>query len=189
MSHIDDMYFKSKGFEHYYQNRRRLKVLDGMRRMKPMGIELLDVGCAEGYYIDRAREMGYVAMGVDTKPQAHPLAMVGSALDLPFDDQSFDVVVCSRVLEYVGHPEIAARELKRVARRGIIVTVPLGRSPYVQSTGDVAYPFTVKGVKEMFGTAKVLCPSRIFGRGVPLFDDICEPWCWWGTDIYAEVWL
>lgn len=41
---------------------------------------------------------------------------------LPFDDGAFDVVVCRHVLEHVGDPEAACRELARVAARGYIET-------------------------------------------------------------------
>jgi SAM-dependent methyltransferase len=39
---------------------------------------------------------------------------------LPFADKSFDVVICSHVLEHVDDPETAIAELERVAQRGYI---------------------------------------------------------------------
>ena len=49
---------------------------------------------------------------------------LGSAYALPFRDDSFDTVLCSEVLEHLEHPVDALRELNRVARRHIILTVP-----------------------------------------------------------------
>lgn len=44
--------------------------------------------------------------------------------DLPYPDGSFDLVVCTEVLEHVADPPVALRELRRVARDAAILTVP-----------------------------------------------------------------
>lgn len=43
---------------------------------------------------------------------------------LPFGDKSFDTVVCSEVFEHIETHDFLLAELKRVARRRIIITVP-----------------------------------------------------------------
>jgi SAM-dependent methyltransferase len=45
---------------------------------------------------------------------------------LPFKDRSFDVVICSEVLEHVGHPHRIARQLNRVIKPNgrLAVSVP-----------------------------------------------------------------
>jgi ubiquinone/menaquinone biosynthesis C-methylase UbiE len=48
---------------------------------------------------------------------------------LPFDDGQFDTVVCTHTLEHVQHLQRAVDELRRVARRRLIVVVPRQR-PY-----------------------------------------------------------
>jgi SAM-dependent methyltransferase len=48
----------------------------------------------------------------------------GSALDLPFRDQSFDTVVLCEILEHLEAPGHAIREASRVAARRVIITVP-----------------------------------------------------------------
>jgi ubiquinone/menaquinone biosynthesis C-methylase UbiE len=49
--------------------------------------------------------------------------------DLPFPDRSFDTVVCTHTLEHVQNLQQAIGELRRVARRRVIIVVPRQR-PY-----------------------------------------------------------
>ena len=46
--------------------------------------------------------------------------VVADVQDLPFADNSFDVVICRHVLEHVDDPAGAAAELSRVGRRGYV---------------------------------------------------------------------
>ena len=48
--------------------------------------------------------------------------IVGDIASLPFKDKSCDFVFCSHVLEHIGDPGGACRELIRVAKRGYIET-------------------------------------------------------------------
>jgi SAM-dependent methyltransferase len=81
------------------------------------GYRVLDVGCGPKPYYPwfarRARE--YV--GVDVVP--HPAAeLVGRVEDLPVPDGSFDLVLCTQVLEHCDDPPRAVRELRRVTAPG-----------------------------------------------------------------------
>jgi ubiquinone/menaquinone biosynthesis C-methylase UbiE len=49
-------------------------------------------------------------------------------LALPFGDGSFDAALCLEVLEHLDHPAEAVRELARVARRAVVLSVP--HEPY-----------------------------------------------------------
>lgn len=94
---------------------------------------LLDVGGAEGYKAALARELfGADVTSCDLSEEACTRAreiygIEGQSIDiheLPFEDGQFDVVVCSETLEHVSRLEDATRELLRVARRAVVITVP-----------------------------------------------------------------
>ena len=89
---------------------------------------LLDAGCGEGEMLRRVPlPAGARAVLLDRNPAsgAHLLASVDA---LPFADRSFDVVTCLEVLEHLDDPRPAVRELCRVARRAVVVSVP--HEPY-----------------------------------------------------------
>src|SRR5919109_5463651 len=46
--------------------------------------------------------------------------VIADVAALPFADNSFDVVICSHVLEHVEDPDAALAELERVGNRGYI---------------------------------------------------------------------
>ncbi len=107
---------------------------------------VLDAGCGEGFvaaYLT-SRDPALRLTGIDLSGEAVSYAQThfghaisfsqGSILDLPFDDDSFDAVVCSEVLEHLTDWERALGELKRVARHHVIVTVP--REPHFKLLND-----------------------------------------------------
>lgn len=96
---------------------------------------VLEVGCGEGIVLAAlaARLPGTRFDGLEldepTLAQARarcPGARLvrGDACELPFEDRSFDLVVCLEVLEHLPEPVRALRELRRVTRAGCLLSVP-----------------------------------------------------------------
>ena len=78
---------------------------------------LLDVGCGARPYEPLFVQHGATYVGCDV--EGSPGADVhGFADALPAEDASFDVVLCTQVLEHVPDPAAAVRELRRVLRPG-----------------------------------------------------------------------
>lgn len=98
----------------------------------------LDVGCGAGYLSVELALRGWSVHAVDPVPgmleitRRHAAAagvdervtlQLGDVHRLPFDDESFDVVVANGVLPWVSQPEAALREMARVTRAGGYVAV------------------------------------------------------------------
>ena len=97
----------------------------------------LDAGCGEGFVARRLlAAMPELALtGCDVSrgalaiaERANPTArfVPGSVVDLPFPDDTFDVVGCFEVLEHLEGemPRRGVAELARVARRAVVISVP-----------------------------------------------------------------
>ncbi|MCL5105758.1 MAG: methyltransferase domain-containing protein, partial [Armatimonadetes bacterium] len=63
---------------------------------------------------------------------------------LPFADNEFDFVYCSHVLEHVKNPEIACRELMRVAKRGYIETPTRGKELWLDSARESNHRWAIE---------------------------------------------
>ncbi len=111
------------------------------------GERLLDLGCGFGRHSYEALKRGGEVVACDlARPEVEQVrnlarllaaegevaesvmaaAVQGDAVELPFDDHSFDRVIASEVLEHVADDESAFAELARVLRPGgrLAVTVP-----------------------------------------------------------------
>ncbi len=84
------------------------------------GDRVLDVAVGTGFAALAAQERGAEVVGVDISPEMveearrHGIAaVVGDAVDLPFPDRSFNVVLCSSALAYMDEA-VALREFNRV---------------------------------------------------------------------------
>ncbi len=94
------------------------------------GARLLDVGCGVGWSTFALAVAGYEATGIDLNPRAfeppaHPRCVLreGSATEIPYPADSFDVVACYQCLEHVPDPGRALDEMARVCRPGGFLAV------------------------------------------------------------------
>jgi SAM-dependent methyltransferase len=142
--------------------------------------DALDVGMGPGRLCSELDRVGWTISGVDTSnemielarcrlPRASAHLLRASADELPFDDDSFDLVTAIGVLEYAGVPR-ALHELSRVLRPGgrAILSYPVRGSLYSSWKTRVYYP-AARSAKRVLGYegrpqnagAPVVAPQRL----------------------------
>jgi ubiquinone/menaquinone biosynthesis C-methylase UbiE len=84
------------------------------------GVEALDVATGGGHVARRLREAGAGVVTVDRAPGMEP-DVVCTAEDLPFADESFDVVTVRIAPHHFDDVEAAVRELARVSRDRVVI--------------------------------------------------------------------
>jgi len=113
------------------------KLLNKHRRQPPY--KILDVGCGPGVFLRDAASLGHQVIGVDgaeamvrkaeenLRKQGLTRARVFQAdiENLPFPDNSFDIVLCIGVLSYLSSDDEALKEIRRVVRKNGMVILGL----------------------------------------------------------------
>ncbi len=104
---------------------------------------LLDVGCGRGYYLNQiAQRTQYRLTGCDMMDHIEGLKadyVSGWVEKLPFADNSFDIVTCTHTVEHILDLRRAVSELKRVAKKQLIIVTP--RQKYNYYTLDLHVNF------------------------------------------------
>ena len=113
------------------------------------GKRVLDAGCGDKPYYPLFAERASEYVGVDAN---HPAADLHAPLErLPVEDASFDVVLCTQVLEHADDPAQVVRELRRVVKPGgRILASTHGVQVYHPDPVDL-WRWTHEGLLRLFG--------------------------------------
>lgn len=115
---------------------KRLRLIFGtlLQESEVRGRDVLDAGAGTGWFSQGLTRWGGRVTSLDVgtelmhqvRKKANSQRVVGSVLSLPFPDASFDVVLCTEVIEHTTDPRQAVEELSRVLRPSgiLVVTVP-----------------------------------------------------------------
>ncbi|MEM1378165.1 MAG: methyltransferase domain-containing protein [Pseudomonadota bacterium] len=143
------------------------------------GTSVADIGCGTGVLLQHVR---------DANPNLERVAGIDFVIDdanklegieyhaarveaLPFEDNEFDTVICTHVLEHVLDFRGSLAELRRIARKRLIVVVPREREyrysfnphfnffPYKHSFLRMAWPIPEQHVCEDIGRDIYYCET------------------------------
>ena len=106
------------------------ETVENILKDEPNG-RVLDIPAGEGALAVRIRRLGYDVSCCDLYPEIFKLDGVeirSGNMDsrLPYDDESFDHIVCVEGLEHIQNPTNAISEFSRLIKKGgtLIVSVP-----------------------------------------------------------------
>jgi len=112
-------------------------------------LRVLDVGCGNKPYYPYFAACAAEYVGVDVVPGPE-VDLVGGVEALPVPDGSFDLVLCTQVLEHVDDPARAVAELRRVtAPGGRVLASTHGVQAFHPSPGDY-WRWTRTGLEKLF---------------------------------------
>ena len=99
--------------------------------INPHSARALDVGCGGGLLTEELAEMGFAVTGIDPSLRSLEIARAHAAKkglpidyaqgygnEIPFENESFDVVFCCDVLEHIAQWDDVIRDISRVLRSG-----------------------------------------------------------------------
>lgn len=117
---------------------------------------LLDVGCGRGYWLNLLSDITKIELTgcdfYDTVYLKRAGYVKANIEELPFASKSYDVVTCSHTLEHTRNLEKAVAELKRVARKLVVIVVPCQRYYYYTLDTHIHFfprQFMLKNVMNM----------------------------------------
>lgn len=118
-----------------YDMQRRLEIV--YEELLPgdiKGKKLVDIGAGTGWFSSRAHqreaEVYSLDIGlellVEVRKKVKAREIAGNTMDLPFRENSFEIVISSEVIEHTDSPEKAVHEMARILKPGgiMIVTCP-----------------------------------------------------------------
>ena len=114
---------------------------------------LIDIGCGTKPYKQMLGKFVKNHIGVDHELSIHDkknVDLVGTAYEIPVKDNSFDIAICTAVLEHLEEPEQAIRECYRVLNSNSLAIYSV---PFIWHLHEVPrdfYRFTEFGLKYLF---------------------------------------
>ncbi len=188
----DKHYDSSDQHVAYYVNSRQQKVINHVQKFNlPQGSRVLELGCGAGHTAAKLCELGYKVSGLDVSEKLLVCAkqrcknVVSEDLfdfrcgnldeRLPYEDESFDVVIAVGVLQYVYDINFCLTEARRVLKKGGRILLAQRNCSGMGLAFNSFREFIRSGVyficyeeNELFPAFKsILCDSRlgiIFGR-------------------------
>ena len=103
------------------------EIFDEIKKECNPGSKILDIGCSRGSCVQILNDLGHDGYGIDISDFAIEEAKkrglkckTASALDIPFNDEEFDYIVCTDVMEHFFIEDVpkSISEMKRILKKG-----------------------------------------------------------------------
>ena len=116
----------------------KIGFIEKIIKLKPDS-KILDVGCGSGFFTYYLAKK-YQVIGLDFSEKMlalnpHKNLIKASAYQIPFKNNSFDLVFCSNLLHHLNHPLKALKEMNRVAKKFVVVSEPNRNNPAILLLG------------------------------------------------------
>ena len=181
------------------ENQKRIRDIEwnAIKQFIPRSSKFLDVGCGAGYAMKKANEdLDCDCIRIDPNPGGHGVGrynsdstsglriIKGESAPFPFDDNSFDVIYCSHVLEHVKDEVQSLREMKRVLKANgtLIIGMPTATMALINMITEVLFTthqrFVNVFMKSFINTGKtpfinlLIPPSHSSDRAKTVFYDL-----------------
>ncbi|MGZ3883960.1 MAG: class I SAM-dependent methyltransferase [Bacteroidia bacterium] len=99
------------------------------------GKKVVDIGCGFGRTKPEVENAGGIWTGVEPF-EGGAATVIASAEDLPFEDESYDVVVMTSVMEHVPNVELAFKEISRILKKGGVF---VGYMAFMECFHEISY--------------------------------------------------
>mgnify|MGYP001167493564 CR=1 FL=1 len=199
--HISDVWETNTGWDEPQFRRHFAGVL------RP-GDTVLDIGCGDARaYQAKLMEVAREVHGIDISERAVARARAKGVLakvhdlseNLPYEDETFDVVVCFEVLEHLFDPKHAVREIRRILRPGgrLVASVPnagyfrdrlavLTRGEVLAGVTDFANPWKAPHIR-FFTKGSLTALLRASGLEVEWVRSKADPSLFDGLEVFGGV--
>jgi len=135
-----DAYYKSK-IAGFFSRLRVRKIIQEFLSLSSNGKRCLDIGCEAGYVSIEMAKVGAEVFSFDILHEAlkdfqrklktfsdinKPHILLAAAQKIPFENDTFDFVICTEVIEHTPRPELVIKEIARVMKKGgkTVITFP-----------------------------------------------------------------
>lgn len=112
----------------YFQTKKKDQIINAKRRLKKIGQmvpgkgKILDVGCAAGFFLKIASDLGWQVTGIEISQEAVEFARTSLDLDVicgrfettDFKENSFHVITAWDVIEHVLDPVVFVEKAKKL---------------------------------------------------------------------------